>query len=221
MLRSYFVLLAAPLLLASAPSRTLEEKLQDAALAQPRPWYEPGTDSPGARETEPEYELRVRLAVRSLAAATVRERKDGTYSVMPPDWWYGRKTLVAAVLTHWYEESRLAYEVHAGTEHPVWDQDVGRARCLGQLHVGLVPKREWQRLAGIDEEATKRCARWTASALTRMALYCGKGKRGADTFQSILLPMFSAMGGNGCAPTLAGRRKVARFAKIWRELQRR
>ena len=216
------LLCAVPLLLGSTqPSRSLEQKLLDAALAQPRAWYENGVDTPGARETQEEYEQRIALAVRALSHATMRERKDGTHATIPPDWWWHRKTLVAAVLTQWYEESRLAYEVHAGIDHPVWTQDVGRARCFGQLHVGLVPQNEWEKLAGLDEEATARCALWTARALTRMALHCGRGKRGADKFEDILLPMFSAMGGHGCAPTVSGRAKVARFAKVWREIQKR
>jgi hypothetical protein len=209
------------LLVAPAPSRTLEEKLRDAALAQPRAWYAPDTTSPGALETQAQYEARVDLAVRALARATVRERKDGTHAVIPPDWWHHRNTLVAAVLAHWYEESRLAYEIHAGIEHPVWDQDLGRARCLGQLHVGLVPPQEWAGLAGLDDASTELCALWTARALTRMMLYCGQGKRGSEKLDHLLVPMFSAMGGRGCAPTVAGRAKAARFSKIWVEMQRR
>lgn len=215
------LLVVAPLLVAATPARTLEDRLHDAALAQPRPWYAPHADTPGARETLEEYEARVGTAMRALTRVTVREREDGTHAVVPPTWWYGRKAIVAAVLAHWYEESRLAYEIHAGIDHPVWDQDKGRARCMGQLHVGLVPLYDWEALAGLDDEATERCALWTARALTRMALYCGKGRRGVDKLNDVLLGMFSAMGGNGCAPTVSGRAKVARFGKIWREMERR
>jgi hypothetical protein len=210
-----------PLLVAASPPRTLEEKLRDAALAQPRAWYAAGSQSPGALETQDEYEARIDLAIHALAKATREQRKDGTYRVIPPNWWYGVKVLDTAVLAHWYEESRLAYEIHAGIDHPVWTQDVGRARCLGQLHAGLVPLHDWEELAGLDEDATQRCALWTARALTRMALYCGKGRRGADKIDDILLPMFSAMGGGGCSPTVSGRAKLARFGKMWREVQRR
>lgn len=215
------LLVAAPLLVAATPSRTLEEKLHEAALAQPRAWYAPDSNTPGALESEVAYEARIERATRALAKATVREREDGTHSVVPPTWWHGRKALVTAVLAHWYEESRLAYEIHAGIDHPIWDQDKGRARCMGQLHVGLVPPQDWEGLAGLDEGATERCALWTARALTRMALYCGRGRRGADQLNDVLLGMFSAMGGSGCAPTVSGRAKVARFGKIWREMQRR
>ena len=215
------LLVLLPALIGAAPSRTLEERLLAAALAQPRAWYAPGVLTPGALETQSAYEERIKLAVSALSRATMRARGDGTYAVVPPDWFWHRKTLVVAVLAHWYEESRLAYEVHAGLDHPVWTQDVGRARCLGQLHVGLVPAQEWAALAGLDEQATQRCAAWTARALTRMALYCGKGRRGADKLDDILLPMFSAMGGGGCSPTVAGRAKLVRFAKMWREVERR
>lgn len=220
-IRHKLPLILLPLLIAASPPRTLEEKLRAAALAQPRAWYAADVESPGAHETQAAYEARITLAVHALSKATIHERKDGTYAVVPPNWWWHRKTLVVAVLAHWYEESRLAYEIHAGIDHPVWTQDLGRARCLGQLHVGLVPANEWAALAGLDEEATERCALWTARALTRMALYCGKGRRGADKIDDVLLPMFSAMGGNGCSPTVSGRAKLARFGKMWREVQRR
>ncbi len=215
------LLIAVPMLMGSTQSRTLEQKLYDAALAQPRAWYAPGADTPGAHETDEAYQRRIALATRSIALATTRERDDGTHVVIPPNWFWHRRVLVVAVLAHWYEESRLAYEIHAGIEHPVWHQDKGLARCLGQLHVGLVPKREWQVLAGLDEQSTKLCALWTARALTRMALHCGKGKRNADKVEDLLLPMFSAMGGGGCSPTASGRAKLARFAKLWSEIQRR
>lgn len=205
---------------AMAPKRSLEERLFEAAKSQPRAWYAPGSTAIGAHETQEEYEARLALATGALARATVHEREDGTHAVVPPTWWYGRKALVVSVLSHWYEESRLAYEIHAGLEHPVWHQDKGRARCMGQLHVGLVPQQDWEGLAGLDEEATERCALWTARALTRMALYCGRGRRGADRLQDVLVPMFSAMGGGGCAPTVAGRAKAARFAKLWHEMHR-
>lgn len=206
---------------AAAPPRTLERKLHDAAMAQPRPWYSPGSTALGALETRDEYEARISLVVYALTRATILERKDGTFAVMPPEWWWGRKALVVSVLAHWYEESKFALEVHAGFEHPVWTQDRGRARCFGQLHVGIVPMRDWEGLAGLDEVSTERCAMWTARALTRMALHCGRGRRGADKFEDILLPMFSAMGGGGCAPTVSGRAKTERFAKMWREIERR
>jgi hypothetical protein len=220
-IRLWLLLVLAPLLVAPTSPRTLEEQLLGAALAQPRAWYAPGSDALGARETQEEYETRIDLAVRALARATVKERKDGTHAVIPPNWWHHRSTLVAAVLAHWYEESRLAYEIHAGMDHPVWTQDLGRARCMGQLHSGLVPDQDWLTLAGLDEKATERCALWTARAITRMALYCGQGKRGSDKLDDLLVPMFSAMGGRGCAPTVAGRAKALRFSKIWREMQRR
>lgn len=204
-----------PLILGAAPSRPFEEKLRDVALSQPHAWYAPGTDSPGARESVAEYEARIGLAIQALTRATTYRRKDGRLGVAPPTWRWGRKVLETAVLAHWYEESRFAYEVHAGIDHPVWTQDVGRARCLGQLHAGPVPPQDWLKLAGLDEAATERCALWTARTLTRMALYCGRDK----PVTNVLLGMFSAMGGAGCAPTVAGRAKLARFAKMWRAIR--
>lgn len=201
-----------------ASAATMEQQLYYAAMQQPRAWYDEGSEAEGARETQAAYEHRIGLMAKALAEVTVDQREDGTARTLPVMWRWGRKTIAAAVLTHWYEESRFALEVHAGTEHPVWTQDVGRATCLGQLHVGLVPSNDWARLAGTDLEATKLCARWSARALTRMALYCS-GKNG-KTFQDIVLPMFSGLSGAGCAPTLSARNKVARFAKIWNAMGR-
>jgi hypothetical protein len=168
-------------------------------------------------ESDVQYRDRIAVIVRAVAEATAVPRKDGTYAVVPPTWRWHRTTLAAAVLTHFYEESRFALEVHAGEEHPVWTQDDGRARCLGQLHAGFVPSHNWQELAGLDLDATKRCVLWTARALTRMALYCSPKK--VRRVEDILLPMFSGMSGNGCGVTVSGRRKVAMFSKVWREME--
>jgi len=209
------LVLLAVCVLGAAPPQTLEQRLFTVASAQPRPWYPVGITSPGALETREQYEARVELATRVLARATLRRLDNGAYEVVPREWRWGRTALVVAVLAHWYEESRFAYEVHAGIKHPLFDQDSGGARCFGQLHSGPVPATEWAQLAGLDEAATERCVVWTARVLTRMARHCSKS-RAAD-----LLPMFSAMGGRGCAPTAAGRAKSARFAKMRREIERR
>lgn len=208
-MRRILVTFFAFLLIGSTSRGTFEERLRDAALSQPSPWYAPGSTALGALETPDQYAERVTMATRELALVTDRDK--------PPEWRWGCKALAVAVLAHWYEESRFALEVHEGIEHPVWTQDKGRARCLGQLHVGLVPEYEWQRLAGLDEAATRRCALWTARALTRMAGYC-RGKR--TKLQDVLVPMFSGLGGGGCSPTASGRAKAARFAKMWREVER-
>ncbi len=207
------------MLVGAEPARaaTLEQRLFYAAMQQPRPWYGPNSEADGALETPQQYSRRVETLAQALAEATVVVRGNGHARTVPVDWRWGRKALTAAVLTHWYEESRFALEVHAGTKHPVWTQDVGRATCLGQLHAGLVPADDWAKLAGTDADATRRCALWSARALTRMALYCG-GKM--TRFEDVLLPMFSGLSGSGCRPTLSARNKVARFAKIWREMER-
>jgi len=200
-----------------ADAVTLEHRLLHAALKQPRPWYKPGSDADGALESSDDYVRRVATSVRALSDVTLGYDSKGRARTVPPDWRWGRKTLVAAVLAHWYEESRFALEVHAGTKHPVWTQDVGKAKCLGQLQVGLVPTHEWERLAGIDYESSKRCAIWTARALTRMALHCGRRK---SNFQDILFPMFNGLTGLGCKPTVSGRDKVERFLTIWKAMER-
>jgi hypothetical protein len=221
MKRILLVLLVLVGVLAVTPARSeaVTERLGAVMLQQTPPHYDPGTVSPGAEETPEAYEARIRMAAGALSKATIRDRGNGTYAVVPPTWRWHRTTLVVAVAAHWYEESRFALEVHEGTKHPVWTSDRDRSRCLGQLQIGLVPKDAWEGLAGTDEEATERCALWTARALTRLALYCSKKGQERD-FDAVMLGMFSAMGGSGCSPTVAGRRKVERFAKMWQSWQR-
>jgi hypothetical protein len=70
----------------------------------------------------------------------------------------------AAILTIWWHESHLDERVHAGTAHPRWTSDRGRARCLGQLHESSLV-RDWAQLAGTDILATRRCAAATLRVL--------------------------------------------------------
>lgn len=72
--------------------------------------------------------------------------------------------------------------VHAGEVHPVWTQDKGLARCLGQLHetkdqrgnpAGPVPRAVWDKIAGLDLESTALCAHVTTAVLVSHAKQCG------------------------------------------------
>lgn len=198
----------------------LKDLLLAAALALPKPYYAPDSKAAGALETDAAYEARVEVIAEGVANATLWEREgwDGKpryFTAFKFPW--GRQVLAAMVLTHWYEESRFALEVHAGAEHPVWTQDVGKARCLGQHHRNWMSVDAWRELAGTDTAATERCATATARMLAHAARMCGQ--RDNDMNPDGLLAVFSAMGGGGCEPTAPGRRKVARFAKVWRAMQ--
>lgn len=85
---------------------------------------------------------------------------------------FDAKTLAATARVVWQEESALSVRVHMG-ELGRWGSDRGRAKCLGQLHVsGIVPREQWERLAGTDPDSTRRCARATMRVLSAMGRYC-------------------------------------------------
>ena len=83
-----------------------------------------------------------------------------------------------------YNESALAWEVHAGKPWPGRPSPFGRAgeRCLLQLHrtASAVPLDDWrpfeledfEALTGLDAAATRRCARAGVLAITWHAHLC-------------------------------------------------
>jgi len=134
----------------------IKSKLLMAALSLPAPWY-----ADGPPESRQQYEARVETIAEAIAVETART----------PVW--TQKRMAATVFFVFYLESRFAYEVHAGTKHPVWTQDDGQARCMGQLHIsGIVPSHEWERLAGTDLDATRRCVAATMHVLAAQARRC-------------------------------------------------
>jgi len=71
-------------------------------------------------------------------------------------------------------ETRFDRRIHAGEKHPDWDQDKGLAKCLGQHHVSrAIPRAQWERLPGLDVDATLRCAIATTMQLVSQAKQCG------------------------------------------------
>lgn len=168
---------------------TLTKLLLAAALSLPAPW----TKTPV--ETRAEYEARVGTIAHAIALEA-------------PD-----KLTAATVLAIWYGESRFDLRVHAGEKHPVWTQDMGRARCLGQLHVsGLVPRTEWERLVGTTLDATRRCARATVRVLLAQRRLCRA--RGTPGLAETLAAYGS---GRHCRP---GPRSIKRAATVRRLLAR-
>jgi hypothetical protein len=161
-------------------------------LALPSPWY-----ADGPPETREAYEARLGTIAEAIAAEVERG------AVL------SKRDAAAALVSIWYGESRFALEVHAGTRHPVWTQDDGRAVCMGQLHAsGLVPPHEWTGLAGTSLVATRRCAAATLRVLLAQYRRCGRD----------LARAFAAYGsGSSCQPT---ERTAARVAKYRDALSR-
>lgn len=164
----------------------IKAALLTAALNLPMPYYKGQPP-----ETRAQYEQRLEVIAEGIAVETA-----GT-----PVW--GHRRMAATVFMVWWHESRFAVEVHAGTRHPAWTQDDGRARCMGQLHVsGIVPPRDWARLAGTDLAATRRCAAATMRVLAAQARRCS----GAP-----LAGVLGAYGrGHGCGATESSTRRARR-----------
>ncbi len=155
-----------------------------AALSLPAPW----TKTPV--ETPEQYQARLDTIAKAIA-------------IEAPN-----KLTAVTVLVVWYDESRFDRRIHAGEEHPIWTQDVGRARCLGQLHVsGLVPRAQWERLVGLDIDATRRCARATVRVLLAQRRLCRA--RGTPGLAQTLAAYAS---GVTCRPDARSRKAAIRLA---------
>jgi hypothetical protein len=179
----------------------LKELLLAAILQWQAPWYPPGENP-----EDPE-DYRARLAV--LAEAVALEASDQKTAAID------RRALAAATLTVWYGETRFAYEVHALGKSR-WSQDVGKARCLGQLHQSkLIPAEEWDHLVGDDLDSTRRCARATMRVLVAMSRYCSIGRAN----ESSMAAVFAAYGtGRGCELTTKSRSRARRWAALMRRI---
>jgi hypothetical protein len=114
--------------------------------------------------------------------------------------WTGSE-LAMAVLILIVEESQLDQRIHAGTGHPVWHEDRGRSKCLGQIQASrLIPAELWRTLTGLDEESTTRCAEATVAVWVSQAKQCGVwyGRRAS---REAVAETFMAYGSGGkCAP---------------------
>lgn len=123
--------------------------LYAAILALIWPWAFPG-GGPGAMipESMASYESRLGTIARAWADVTTDP------------------AIAAAGVALWRAESRFRLDVHAGTRKG----DHGRATCLGSVHPWA---KDWATLAGVDLEATERCARATMQALRSGYVMCG------------------------------------------------
>ena len=103
-----------------------------------------------------------------------------------------------------------------GRRHPIWTQDHGRARCMGQLHrTSLVA--EWLTVAGTDIDATVRCARATLRVLDSAAWRCGKG----HGFTSVAMAWIYAgyASGLSCTATRESERRAHRWIAVRGRIQ--
>jgi len=148
------------------------------------------SEAPG--ETREGYLVRMEVIATELAGAS-RKVADGRG--------WTASELAMAILTLWHEETRFDERIHAGTKHPVWHEDYGRAKCLGQLHASLIiPKEQWAELTGTDHGRTRLCADATVKVWTSMAKQCGVwyGQRAS---RNAVAKTFAAYGSGGkCAP---------------------
>jgi hypothetical protein len=153
---------------------------------------------------------------RSARLGLIAQAVDAVSAESPKAW--GALIGRAVVLAVMDRESHFDPIIHAGGVHPVWHQDRGRAKCLGQIHRTAAGNR-WSTLAGADYAATERCAREILRQLAR-ARWCATPRDG-DGQITPWVRVFSAYGsGAGCAETPAGRAKAARFSQFLAELSR-
>jgi len=185
---------------------TLSEILLAIVLSLPAPWYQPGKNP----ETPSAYQSR--LETISKAIALEAEAAE--------DWRWDASSLAAATLVVWYGESRFALEVHDGTRKSRYGEDDGKARCFGQLHqTGLVPRPEWESLAGTDLEATRRCARATMRVLSVQGRRCGMQVDKPSMWAVARMVSAYGSGKKSCAPTKDSTARARRWSQVMERIK--
>jgi hypothetical protein len=189
---------------------TLANILFAFSMAFPSPVY-------GASHSETEDDRRERVGM--IAEVNAEVASAGVSQFAPTD----AAALLLAVQLH---ESALDYYVHAGLESPIGHQDHGKARCLGQIHTWpgnphLPTKADHAALAGLDREATTRCATVMLRYLWGHAQRCiRKGRpaarRWAEPLADYEVALIVAAYGSGyCSPVKASSKVRARtFRRI-------
>jgi hypothetical protein len=174
---------------------TLQSIVAAFAISLPPVWYPQGAGP----ETPEQRNERVEMAAR-VVAATANTDATGL----------DRAQLTAMTLSIWFNESRFDWHVHAGLKSPIGNQDVGKARCLGQLQTwknnALLTDEQWVALVGHDEAATARCASATQAYLWYHAQRClrrdvAAAKRWEKRLTDVEVALvFAAYGAGKCAP---------------------
>lgn len=125
-------------------------------------------------------------------------------------WRWSTADLEALIDATTYEEGdHWSEAVHAGTR----TGDHGLARCLGQVHVGLlVPAAEWRTLAGVDASATRRCT----DAVARVLVACSTcAPRGPISEASVARIVAAYATGRTCRASSSWWRR----ARLWRRFR--
>lgn len=131
-------------------------------------------------------------------------------------WGWDQESLAFAVLSTWYYESRFDLRVHEGSKHPRYSQDNGFAKCMGQIHIGIVSKSEWYQLPGTDLESTRKCAKATIKVLSRWFYRCGYKNKKPN--RGRMMSMFGGYKtGRGCWSD----KNSSKRATLWSDLYRR
>src|SRR5574341_81384 len=123
--------------------------------------------------------------------------------------WTAWELALAVTVLQGNESGGFDKRVHAGEEHPVYTQDKGLAKCMGQIHEtkdqkgnpwGPVPRQVWEKLAGLDVDSTELCARVTAQLLVSYAGQCGVFL-GTRANRNVIAQTFASYGSGGkCVP---------------------
>lgn len=186
-----------------------EAEILEWALAYPHARTGPLAPPEAGDEREARLRGIARAALQVAQKPTSREWRGVSEGGVRPQRRDMRRAYALLVLTAG-ESGAWDPRVHAGLDHPVWHQDHGRARCLGQLHQNrrLTPER-WSALAGLDEEATERCLSETLRLLDFAVRYC------RVTYDEPGLALAYAAYGNGgrCVATQESRRRARLFAR--------
>lgn len=165
---------------------------------------QPISKAPG--ETKEELQARLKLITQMLAEEA-KPYGNGTG-------WTSTE-LAAAAEVIWDGESLFDRRVHAGEQHPIWTQDNMLARCGMQLHAsGLVPADVWTQLGGVDQDATRLCAKYGTRVVVAMARQCGvyNGLR-ADR-NRVAITFASYASGGKCKPDDRAWQRADRWLKM-------
>ena len=169
-------------------------------LAVPLTWYP--ADPP---ETPEQFKARKLMVAEQSAKAATAYR-----------WSFPAADMAALIGVIMIYESALEYQVHAGGESLLGNQDSAKARCLGQIHQNGRTVEEWRALAGLDPEATFRCAAAIAGAMEyhvkRCKLFTDQGRMTA--VQANILFYRYGTGNGPCSTAKRSRKREARWEKM-------
>jgi hypothetical protein len=168
-----------------------------AALSLPAPTYR---DTPP--ETPEQYRARVSLIGEVVADETTSLKTD-------------RYAVAAAVLVTFRFESAFRLEVHSGAIRG----DHGKAICLSQQWQNSLSRADWEALAGISPEATRRCVRMTIETLLRAHRHCARDVTAGLT-ETAVARAFRLLGtGRTCEPGRGALRRAAEWRRVLASLR--